>query len=365
MDVLSEVLRVVRLSGVVHFRAEFTDPWSIISSTPDALAARLKVAAGSVTPFHVAIAGNCWASCGTLPPVKLETGDVIVLPRGDQHAMASDLRLTPVPIGQIYKQPSADHIAEISYGGPGEAARFVCGYLHADQPFNPLLEALPQLIVVRLRDGVVTLEVPGETGAQPVVQAHEAKWWRASLDYFISEATVPGPGNRAVLARLAELLFMEVVRWHLRYFSDGRRGWLAALNDAQIGRAITLLHAEPARPWTVEELAQRVAMSRAAFANRFVELVAEPPMQYLAKWRMHLARRLLRDSTLAVAGVAERVGYESEAAFNRAFRRVVGTPPATWRRAEAPADKDAAPADQNGRLASVQSPALEMTHGSA
>jgi AraC-like DNA-binding protein len=369
MDVLSEVLRVVRLSGVVHFRAEFTRPWAIVSSPPDVLASRLKVAAGSVTPFHVVVDGPCWASCGKLPPVKLETGDVMVIPRGDQHVMTSDLGLTPTPIGEIYRQPTADHITEVRHGGAGEAARFICGYLHSDHPFDPLLESLPAVIVVRLRDGGVTLDVQGaETGmvASPVVRPHEAKWWQGSLEYFMGEATVPGPGNRAVLARLAELLFMEVVRWHLRYFSDGRRGWLAALNDGQIGRAITSLHAEPARSWTVDELAHGVAMSRAAFANRFVELVGEPPMQYLAGWRMHLARRILRDTTLTIGAVAGRVGYESEAAFNRAFRRIVGTPPATWRRTEAPAEKQGAgPSERNRLQATVQAPPMEPAHADA
>jgi len=369
MDVLSEVLRVVRLSGVVHFRAAFTQPWAIVSSTPDVLASRLKVAPGCVTPFHVVVDGPCWVSCGKLAPVRLETGDVMVIPRGDQHVMTSDVGLTPTPIGEIYRQPTSDHITEICHGGAGETARFICGYLHSDHPFNPLLESLPATIFVRLRDGAVTLDVQGgETGADapPVVRPHEAKWWQGALEYFIGEATVPGPGNRAVLARLAELLFMEVVRWHLRYFSDGRRGWLAALNDAQIGRAITSLHAEPARSWTVDELAHSVAMSRAAFANRFVELVGEPPMQYLAGWRMHLARRMLRDTTLTIGAVAGRVGYESEAAFNRAFRRIVGTPPATWRRTEAPAEKSGAePPEHKRPLVSVQAPPLELAHANA
>ena len=134
-----------------------------------------------------------------------------------------------------------------------------------------------------------------------------------------------------MLARLSELLFMEIVRWQLTYVAAGRRGWLAGLNDAQVGRALTALHAEPARPWTVEELAERAAISRSAFAKRFVELVGEAPMQYLAEWRMHLAKRLLRESTHGLAEIASRVGYESEASFNRAFSRLVGTPPGTWR----------------------------------
>jgi len=135
-----------------------------------------------------------------------------------------------------------------------------------------------------------------------------------------------------VLARLSELLFMEVVRWQLSHVSKGHGGWLAGLNDPHVGRALALLHASPERPWTVEELAQQVAISRAAFAKRFVELVGETPMQYLAGWRMHLARRLLREGTLGLAQIGSRVGYESEAAFNRAFKQQVGVPPGSWRR---------------------------------
>jgi AraC-like DNA-binding protein len=341
MDILSEVLHVVRLSGVVHFRGEFTQPWAFTSSPPEMLAARLKLATESMTPFHVFIAGDCWISSGKLPALRLETGDVIVLPRGDQHVMASDLGIAPVPIKNIYPRPSVNQVAAVKYGGGGKAARFICGFLHSDQRFAPLLDSLPTFICIRLRNGTVSVETVSEEGqrTQPV-QPHEAEWWQATLRYFISEASMPGQGNRAVLARLSELLFMEVIRWQLRDAAGARRGWLAGLNDPQVGRALSLLHAEPARPWTVEELAQRAAISRAALAKRFVDLVGESPMQYLAEWRMHLARHLLRESTLGIGEVAGRVGYESEAAFNRAFRRLVGAPPATWRRAESLSDTD-------------------------
>ena len=339
MDILSEVLHVVRLSGVVHFRGEFTQPWAFTSSPPQMLAARLKLATESMTPFHVFIAGDCWISSGKLPPLRLETGDVIVLPRGDQHVMASDRAVPPVPIKDIYPRPSASQIAAVKYGGGGKAARFICGFLHSDQRFAPLLDSLPTFICIRLRNGTVNVEtVSKEAQLVQPAQPHEAEWWQATLRYFINEATMPGQGNRAVLARLSELLFMEVVRWQLRDAAGGRRGWLAGLNDPQVGRALALLHGEPARPWTVEELAQCAAISRATLAKRFAELVGEPPMQYLAGWRMHLARHLLRESTLSIGAVASRVGYESEAAFNRAFRRLVGAPPATWRRAENLAD---------------------------
>jgi AraC family transcriptional regulator, alkane utilization regulator len=161
----------------------------------------------------------------------------------------------------------------------------------------------------------------------------------------------PGPGNRAVLARLSELLFMEILRWQLTYISDGHRGWLAGLNDPHVGQAPSLLHAEPSRPWTVEDLAQRAGVSRAALARRFIELVGETPMQYLAEWRMHLARRELRDGKLGLAEISARVGYDSEAAFSRAFSRLVGIPPAKWRHANAPSSEKR-PADRTTRVAS-------------
>jgi transcriptional regulator GlxA family with amidase domain len=181
------------------------------------------------------------------------------------------------------------------------------------------------------------LETLGDAGRREHTIEHqpEAEWWQASLRYLISETAAPGPGNRAVLARLAETLFIQILRWQFRHAAQDCGGWLAGLHDPQVGRVLSLLHALPDRPWTVDELAQAVAMSRSALAKRFVELVGQSPMQYLARWRMHLARDLLRESTLAIGAIAGRVGYESEAAFNRAFRRLVGSPPATWRHDEA------------------------------
>jgi AraC family transcriptional regulator, alkane utilization regulator len=337
VDVLSEVLRVIRLTGAIHFNAGFTQPWSFMTSPPGLLAARLMPGAEAITLFHVATSGSSWVTCGNIAPVRIDAGDVIIFPRGDQHVMTSDLDLTPVPISSIMPKVATNQITLVEHGGGGEEARFVCGYLHSDQRFSPLLDAMPALICVRMRNGTLVLEAFSETGrhAEPVVLEQEVQWWQASLAHLIGESTTPGQGNRALLARLSELLFMEVVRWQLRYVSEGRRGWLAGLNDPSIGRVLALLHAEPARDWTVEQLAQRAALSRATLAKRFVELVGETPMQYLAGWRMHLAKRLLRDSTRGLAEIAVRVGYDSEAAFNRAFSRVVGTPPGTWRQAKA------------------------------
>ena len=336
MDVLSEVLRIVRLSGAIHFRGEFTEPWAFSTSPPEVVAAKLKVPEGSVTPFHVVVDGSCWVTMGKLPPVRLEAGDVIIFPRCDQHVMASDRGLEPIPIGQIYGSISLERIAVVRHGGGGAPSHFICGFLQADHQFDPLLSSLPALLCVRARNGVLTVEVLDPSGRreQLVERRQEAEWWLASVRYLIEESAEPGPGNRAVLARLAEALFVELLRWQFRDAAEGRGGWLAGLHDPQIGRVLHLLHALPDRPWTVEELAKEAAMSRAALAKRFVELVGQSPIQYLAGWRMHLARHLLDESTLSIGTIAGRVGYESEAAFNRAFRRLVGSPPATWRDAK-------------------------------
>ncbi|TAJ86703.1 AraC family transcriptional regulator [Reyranella sp.] len=334
MDILSDVLRVVRLSGAIHFCAEFTEPWAILTSPPEMLTVRLVPGAEAVIPFHIATGGRCWLSWGKVEPIGIEAGDVLVFARGAQHVLASGPGVTPVPIKDIYR-PVPEQITVLRHGGGGEESHFVCGFLHSDQRFGPLLDAMPALACVRVRDGTIRLETFTDTGryAEPIVLEQDPQWWTASIDHLVGETAKPGPGNRAVLARLSELLFTEVVRWLLTSVGEGRRGWLAGLADPHVGRALNLLHAEPARAWTVAELARQAGLSRAALAKHFVELVGETPMQYLAGWRMHLARRELRDSTLGLAEIGARVGYESEAAFSRAFRRLVGAPPASWRQA--------------------------------
>lgn len=338
MDVLSEVLRVVRISGAIHFCAEFTHPWAILSSPPEMLATRLFPGAEAVTPFHIATSGRCALSWGSIAPIIFEAGDVVVFARGAQHSLASAADIPPVPIKDIYR-PSSEQITTLRHGGGGQESRFICGFLHSDQRFGPLLDAMPSLTCVRVRNGAIVLEAFTDTGryADPVTLAEDPQWWQAAIGHLVSEASRPGPGNRAVLARLSELLFMEVLRWQLTYISDGHSGWLAGLNDPHVGRALALLHGDPARNWTVEDLAQQSGVSRSVLAKRFADLVGESPIQYLAGWRMHLARRLLRESNVGMAELASRVGYDSEAAFSRAFRRAVGMPPATWRDANAAA----------------------------
>ncbi len=336
MDVLSEVLRVVRFTGAIHFRAEFTHPWGILSSPPEMLAKRFFAGAEAITPFHVATSGKCWLSWGDMAPIALEAGDVVVFARGTQHVLASEKGITPVPIRDIYR-PAADRITVLRHGGGGQEVRLICGFLHSDQRFGPLMEAMPALTCIRIRDGALWLDAYTDSGqlCAPVKLPELPDWWRAAIDHLARETARAGPGNRAVLGRLSELLFMEVLRWQLTYISGSHSGWLAGLNDPHVGRALALMHADPARAWTVEVLAQEVGASRSALAKRFVDLIGEAPIQYLTGWRMQLARRLLRESNAGVAELAARVGYESEAAFSRAFRRAVGVPPATWRDANA------------------------------
>ncbi len=334
MDVLSEVLRVIRLSGAVHLRAQFTRPWAIHSS-PRGLAGRLKLSTDALTAFHICTEGSGFARIDQLPTIQIEAGDVVIFPRGDDHVMGCDSSLPPLPMRDIFPTPSLEQVTDLKHGGGGQATRFICGFLHSDQQFGPLLDSLPPMMCVRSRNGAITFESISRTGARlhTVTEQHEAEWWQASLRYLVSEAATPGPGNRAVLARLAESLFMQALRWQTRHTADGNQGWLAGLHDPQVGRVLNLLHALPHRPWTVEELAKEAAVSRATLAKRFVELVGQSPIQYLAGWRMHLAQHMLREGALGIGEIAGRVGYESEAAFNRAFRRLVGAPPATWRQA--------------------------------
>lgn len=219
-------------------------------------------------------------------------------------------------------------------GGGGEVARFVCGYLHCDQKFNPLFSTLPRLLCIRNREGSVVLESAGAANpsAERQVPFHAGMWLTTTLYYLIREAQSQSSSSQLILGRLTELMFVEVLRRYMEELAPGQKGWLAALKDPLVGRAINLLHAEPSRAWTVEDLARDAGVSRSALAGRFTELIGESPMRYLTNWRIHLAKQLLCEGHHSMAQVAERVGYESEYAFNRAFKRQVGEPPAAWRR---------------------------------
>lgn len=249
--------------------------------------------------------------------LQVEAGDIIIVPQGETHMIGSATDappelMAPLLTDQVQTRPG--EVMTLAHGGGGAVTRMVCGFLAAQDIWkNPLLSALPRLFTVGMR---------GST----------ASWLESSLRFATEEAASAHAGRSTVLAKLSELLFVEAVRRYVDTMPDDRKGWLAGLRDRLVARALALMHARPAHAWTVEDLARQVGMSRSGLAQRFTDLLGVPPMQYLAQWRLQLAALQLRTADRSLARVAEAVGYESEAAFNRAFKREFGVPPATWRR---------------------------------
>lgn len=319
MDVLSEVLRAVRLNAAVFFDVDVTAPWAVASPETSEVRARVMPSSDHVIPFHFVMEGSAWLQtdiAGT-QPILLSQGDIILLPRGDAHFLGSDPATRVQPNMAHYHRPTNQElpfrVSDIG-GASGPKARIVCGYFGWDAgPFNPLLDALP-----------------------PVTHVKSHPWHDCVATTFITAALNEGsadrPGREAVLAQLSELMLVQAIRVHIDRLPPGSDGWLSGLRDPLVGRALQLIHAEPSRDWTLASLARETGLSRSALAERFSRLVKHPPMQYLARWRMQLATHALMQGRATIAGIAAEVGYESEAAFNRAFKRVVGVPPGLWRR---------------------------------
>lgn len=328
-DPLSDVLRSVRLRGAVFYYVSFGgDEWVAETPASAALASALMPGADHVLAYHLMARGEGWAATDGQPPVRMATGDIVMFPRGDRHVISSapglsakednsDWRYTtrddPKPIAVAY------HRGVLRPGAPGPAddagSVVVCGFVACDmKPFNPLINALPHLLHLRA----------GELGP----------WTVQLLDDAVSESRAHRPGSAAVLERASEFVFVDAARRYLDTLPPGADGWLGALRDRHVGQAIALLHERPAEAWSVDELGRQVGLSRSALHERFMELTGQAPMHYLTNWRMQLGAGLLRSGRFKVAAVAQEVGYESEAAFSRAFKRLVGQPPAAWRRAQ-------------------------------
>jgi AraC family transcriptional regulator, alkane utilization regulator len=343
MDILSDVLHTVRLSGAVFFTAEFSSPWALDSPNRELLASIVMPDAECMVLFHILTEGECFVLCKKYPPVKLEAGDVIIFPHGESHTMCSHLGAKATPVGAVFSRSSTDATPQVAFGGGGRKSRFICGYLNCDQRFDPLVSALPEMLVVRSCNDYATVEVIEHNGPRPAkVPEGSGTWLSTTLKFTTNEARAARPGNAAMLGRLTELMFVEILRQYMQQLPPGQRGWLAGVNDVHVGKALRLMHADPARAWTVSELAREAAISRSALAERFTQLIGESPMRYLVRWRVQLAKQMLRDGGSSVAEIAARVGYGSEAAFNRAFKRGAGSPPATWRKAAASAIVSAA-----------------------
>lgn len=319
MDALSDVLKSVRLEGAVYLNAEFTAPWCVTSKYGLESAGERLAGAGHVVFFHFLIEGRCklrLASGGEV--LEAGAGDLVMFAHDDRHLIGSDLHLAPVEADSLVEPPQTDaDFIQLRHGGGGAATRFVCGYLACNRSVSrPLLDALPRVLRIPIGDGPA------------------AALLRELLRVGVRESSQDRPGAASMLAKLSELMFVEAMRSYASNLPPQGRGWLAGVRDAQIGRVLALMHGDPGRGWNVDALAREVAMSRSTLAERFTFLVGESPMQYLTRWRLALAAQALRAGADPIARVAENSGYESEAAFNRAFKREFGLPPAAWRRAE-------------------------------
>jgi AraC-like DNA-binding protein len=326
MDALSETLRVVRLVGAIFINAKFTAPWCYDSHRADVVAPLLEPGAECVVIFHLITEGECYVEMGDQPPVRLIAGDVVIFPQGDAHRMTSEPGLVPAP-GKRLDAVLTRRPRQLVYGGGGTATRLVCGYMACDARLaRMLLAGLPPLVRVNVRG------------------SNAGTWLEASVRYALAEARSPRPGGAGVLSKLSEVLFIEVLRLYMNEQSSDRTGWLAGVGDRIVGAALNALHTRPAHAWTLEELARSAGTSRSVLAERFQHLVGTSPMQYLTQWRMLLAANMLSRSNAPLARIAEDVGYQTDTAFSRAFRREYGAPPAAWRRSQSTRERVAAQA---------------------
>jgi AraC-like DNA-binding protein len=310
VDPLSDLLRVVRLNGAFFFAVEAAHPWAVETVAAREIRPRILPAAEHLIPYHILTEGRCFGGVIGEPPVELLPGDVLVVPHGEAHIMSSGPTITSGLLVNRTAPPRYPDTVLLGQGGPRETA-FVCGFLGCDlRPFNPLLAALPRQIHVR--------------GMSPL-------WTGDYTRQLVEESRLRRAGADLVITRLAELMFIQVLRRYLEGLPPGQTGWLAALRDEVVGRVLTLLHARPAHPWTLAELARAAASSRTAVAQRFTQLVGQPPIQYLTRWRMQVAATLLAQGNAKVATIAAEAGYDSEAAFSRAFKKATGASPGAWR----------------------------------
>jgi AraC-like DNA-binding protein len=320
VDPLSDVLRTVKLTGALFFKIDASFPWGVEVPRADAFSSIILPRAQHVVSYHVILKGAGWAKIPDVTSTWFEAGDVLVFPRGDPYSMLCAPGQQPEFDAEAtldwFRDMAAGKLPFVSReGGGGEPrSEFVCGFLGSDMmPFNPLLSTLPRLL--RLRRS--------QTGRDDLLSR--------LIDLTLAERRQRRVGGESVRLRLSELIFVEVLRQYLESLPAHETGWLSGLRDPSIGKALIMLHEQPGYSWTLNELACRAGMSRAALAARFTHLVGHAPMQYLMLWRMQIAARLLADSSMKVAAVGREVGYESEAAFSRAFKKTAGVSPAAWR----------------------------------
>ena len=318
MDALPEILRAIRLDSAIYFNVEFSEPWCLTSPESRALAPVLAQEAGHVIIYHLLCEGRAYVELLDGERIALSAGDLVTFPHGHGHVLGSGRRVTPIDAGAALPGFLKRGLELLRVGGGGASCRFICGFLVCDpQLSQAFLGGLPPLIKVNIRDDP------------------SGQWLENSLKFSVTQAANREAGAGAMLARLSEAVFAETLRRYVRQLPEGQTGWLAGARDAGVGRALTLLHHRHAHPWTVAELAREVGLSRTVLSERFRHFLGQPPMAYLTRWRLQLGARALTATNRGVAQIASEVGYESEAAFNRAFKREYGLPPARYRRDKA------------------------------
>lgn len=315
MDALSEVLRVCGLRGAAVLNADFGAPWSVAAGPSASLARTFLPEAESPAIFHLVVAGECLVQAAGVEPMRLRAGDAVLFIRGAPHRLASAPDAPEAALASLARTPIAGELVPVRHGGSGARTQFVTCIAAMEKPLcDPLVEALPIAVRADLR---------GAPASRLIEEA---------LGFSLSESDAPRAGGVATLARLAELVFIEIVRRHVEASPAGDTGWIAGLNDRYVGRALALMHGKPGDDWTVEKLARQVRLSRSALAERFVQILGEPPIAYLSRWRLRLAAQKLVNTRRTVESIASDAGYESSGAFSHAFKRVFGKPPSVWRK---------------------------------
>jgi len=315
MDAFSEILSGVKLSGAVFFNAEFSAPWGFSAPASDKIAAELASGAPHLVLYHLVIEGGAFVELPDGQSLELMPGDIVIFPHGDPHHMSSgkDAR-RPFPNYGIAAKIKSRDLSPLQTGGGGEISRFVCGYMTCEPYLSrPILSGLPPVFKVNIRTD------------------RSGHWLENSILHLVEEAASGRVGSEAMLAKLSEALFVDTLRRYVAGLPEQQTGWLTAARDPIVGKSLSLLHSRIAHPWTIAELADEVGISRSALVERFTRYLSEPPMTYLTRWRLELAARSLERTSRGVVDIAADVGYESEAAFNRAFKREFGQPPGRYR----------------------------------
>ena len=315
MDAFSEVLSGVTLKGALFYSAEFSAPWAFFSPPSRTLTPALAPGAPHLVLYHFVVEGTASATLSDGTRLDLEGGDIVVFPQGDSHVLSGKDAATPIDPAIVLAKIAKRDLSVARWGGGGARTRFVCGYLSCDPLLcAPILDGLPPMLKVNIRTD------------------RSGQWLEQSILHLVEEAASDHAGSEAMLAKISEALFVDTIRRYVAGLSEQARGWLGGARDPVVGKSLALLHGRVKHPWTIAELAETVGVSRSALVERFSRFLSEPPMAYLAGWRLRLAARALTTTPRGVAEIAADVGYESEAAFNRAFKRTFSVPPARYRR---------------------------------